>query len=156
MPAQRRKTFGLRGDASTLLSPVGLHNIFAAVLDALRDDTSRISVDLLPLSPRDPLPPAARQAAFALQHLTKSVGPYPFDGVEVNPQDDAQWGELMTVAPYAPHLVLQAGRWTDLFESSGDLDSVRLELLPAQVKRITAALTALSPEGLGTARLRAR
>lgn len=156
MRGQRRKTYSLEVEANTLLSLEGIRKIFAAVLDVLRDDVHKISADLLPLPPREPLPPDARHAALTLQQLAKSPGLYAFDGIEANPRDDGQWTALLTLAPYAPSLVLYASRRTELFESKGDLDSVRLQLLPAQVERITAALTALSPEGLGQARLRAR
>jgi len=153
MTGRRRTTFSVEVDAAALLSPRGVARIFTAVLTALRADARGADADLLP---RHPLPPEARQAALTLQQLCSSPGRHPFDGVEVDPRDDAQWEQLLVLAPYAPRVSLRAGRWTDLFQSSGDLASVRLELLPTQATSVTTALTELSPSGLGAARLRAR
>ncbi len=148
----RRRSFSIGVDASTLLSATGVRNIYTAVLNALRNDARGVEADLLP---RVPLLPDARQAALTLQHLGKHFGEFPFDGVQVDPKDDAQWAPLLTLAPYAPHLALRAGWRTQLLESTGGIDSVRLQLLPDQVARVTEGLADLSPAGPGRARLRA-
>ncbi len=153
MPAPRRRTFGVEVDAGVVLSDAEMGSVFTAVLTPLRADSRRVDADLLP---RKVLPPEARQAALTLQDLGKGGGLLPFSGVEVNPQDEAQWAALLVIAPYAPELTAWSGRWTILWESAGDLNSLRLELLPRQVVQVEAHLEGLALPGDGQVRLRPR
>ena len=141
MPAPRRQTLGVEVGEGIVLSEAEVSSVYTAVLTPLRADSRRVDADLLP---RKVLPPDARQAALTLRDLGRGGGLNPFSGVELNPQDEAQWAALLVIARYAPELTAWSGRWTILWESAGDLNSLRLELLPRQVVQVEAHLAGLA------------
>lgn len=143
---RRRTTYVVDVSDPDACSPTAVHAFYRETLTTLRGEAGRVVADLL--SRREPLPPAAKQAAVTLQRLTRAdvfatVDRNPFQQVRINHADDEQWQALLVLAPYSPDLRLEGeALFSDLFASEGSMESVRLRLRPDQLARVNERLAA--------------